>query len=158
MDTIVRLGVGCAPDSAVSNAILLQSEVTTFLIFRAKQETDGGFVDAGWAVAEFEGCGVTKFGYPNDEARFSIPHLKEASYDICEVVNSEWVAEINHLNLFAFPNLPNPFSYRHFLIGFHDSTFECLAEEMHLSLTKDPLTKVLAELSRRLDPGEPRHV
>jgi hypothetical protein len=158
METIVRLDGGCSPDAAVSDAILLESEYSTFLVFRAQRQPDSGCDDAGWAVVEFDSCSITKFGYPNDEARSAIPRLTGVSYDFYEVIDSEWRSEINHLNRFGFPNLPDLLEDRHFLITFHDSTFECLASGMHVTLTAEPLSKVIAELSTRIIPGDPSDV
>jgi hypothetical protein len=150
-EQINPIDAGFAPDASVSGAVLLQSEYSTYLIFNAmKRALDSQqFEDAGRAVCEFVGCTITKFGYPNDEAWFAIPRTKGLSYDICEVANSEWTREITALNKHAFPNTPDS-SERHFLILFHDSSFECLAKGMRSELTSEPLTAILSRLNDRI--------
>jgi hypothetical protein len=148
------IDIGFVPEAAVSGAILLQSEYSTYLIFNAMTPMAGSerLVDAGRAVCEFVGCTITKFGYPNDEAWGAIPRTKGLAYDICEVTDSEWRQEITDLNRHAFPNTPES-SQRHFLILFHDSSFECLANEMRWELTSEPLTTILSRLSDLIAAG-----
>ena len=80
MQTIEELKIGIRPEAAVSGAVLVQSEMSTFLTFNAQKDTDrpspyGGFYteDAGTAIVEFPMCLVTKFGHPNDEAAGAVP-------------------------------------------------------------------------------------
>jgi hypothetical protein len=75
-DTIVALNIGIRPEAAVSGGMLVQTEQATFLTFNAMRPTDrmspsGGpyLEDAGIALFEFQRCLLTRFGYPNDEAR-----------------------------------------------------------------------------------------
>lgn len=145
------LDVGFVPEAAVSGAVLLQSEYSTYLVFNAMRWVHGAdrLDDAGLAVCEFVGCTITKFGYPNDEAWSAIPRTKGLAYDVCEVTNSEWSREITVLNRHGFPNTAES-TARHFLILFHDSSFECLAQDMRSELTTEPLTSILARLSARI--------
>ena len=147
-EAIIRLDLGCAPAADVSGAILLQSEYSVFLVFNARKETKKGWVDGGFAVAEFDGCLATRFGYPNDEPRYSIPRYDGVGYDICEVINSEWNDELNRLNRLRFPDFD--FRLRHFVLGFHDSTFECLADNISIELSNQPLAKIVTELAQRV--------
>jgi len=151
VEHVNRIDVGFVPEAAVSGAVLLQSEYSAYLIFNAMKPVPGSdrFEDAGRAICEFVGCTITKFGYPNDEAWFAIPRTNGLSYDVCEVTNSEWGQEITALNRHGFPSTPD-FSQRHFLILFHDSSFECLANEMRPELTTEPITAILARLSERI--------
>jgi|KBSSwiStaDraftv2_1062776.scaffolds.fasta_scaffold184404_3 hypothetical protein len=150
-ESVNVIDVGFVPEAAVSGAVLLQSEYSTYLIFNAiKLDADTGrYEDVGLAVCEFVDCMITKFGYPNEEAWHSIPRTKGLSYDVCEVANSEWSREIATLNRHAFPDTPE-LNQRHFLIMFHDSSFECLANELRAELTTEPLTTILARLSERI--------
>ena len=63
---IVELNLGVTPDAGVSGAVCLQTERATFLTFNAMRAAS----EAGTAVVEFKRCIVSKFGYPNDEARW----------------------------------------------------------------------------------------
>ena len=158
MEIIEELKLGVTPEAAVSGAVLLQSESTTFLTFNAQKETDkpspyGGFytTEAGTAIIEFTNCLITKFGHPNDEASMSIPKYKDLdfAYGICEVKKSDWVKELETLNSFQFPNSSYS-EYRHFLIFFHDSTFECIAKEFKLNVSEQPYSKIIGELGEKI--------
>ncbi|MCG7980675.1 MAG: hypothetical protein N0E58_21430 [Candidatus Thiodiazotropha endolucinida] len=158
MERIQELKLGVKPEAAVSGAVLLQSEYSSFLTFNAQKETDepspyGGFytTDAGTAIVEFKGCLVSKFGHPNDEAAAGIPKYREleVAYGICEVMNSTWVRELEEDNNHSFPNTDYS-SFRHFLIFFHDSTFECIAKDIMLSLSEQPYSEIINELGSRI--------
>jgi hypothetical protein len=93
-ESIVELNLGCRPEAAVSGAVLVQTELSTFLTFNAMRKTDrvgpyGHYMeDAGIALVEFPSCAITKFGYPNDEGWSGIPRTAGLSYGIYEVRNS----------------------------------------------------------------------
>ena len=151
-ERVGKIDVGFVPEAAVSGAVLLQSENMTFLVFNAmtlNSETDL-YHNAGLAVCRFSGCIVTKFGYPNDEAWSAIPRTRGFGYDVCEVFESTWKQEINRQNRYAFPS-HSGYSKRHFIILFHDSSFECLATSMETELTREPLLVVMARLSACLE-------
>lgn len=143
------LDVGCSPEAAVSAPILLQSDDVTTLIFNAVRLVDTEYEEAGRAVVKFAGCSITKFGYPNDEAWAAIPRTRGLSYDFHEVFDSEWEREIARLNRHAFPNFARP-PRRHFLVLFHDSSFECLARDLTVTLSNAPLSELLSEVSGQL--------
>lgn len=158
MEQIEELKLGVTPEAAVSGAVLLQSEYSAFLTFNAQKETNepspyGGFytVDADIVIVEFSGCLITKFGHPNDEAVASIPKYKnlDVAYGLCEVKNSEWVKELERNNSYQFPNTSYS-DLRHFLIFFHDSTFECIAKEIKINTSEQPFGKIIGELSEKI--------
>ncbi len=151
-EQIIELDLGCRPEAAVSGGLLVSSEYSTFLTFNAVRPTgDGSSMEsAGHAVVEFPLCTITKFGYPNDEARWGIPRYQATSYGIYEVKNSEWIPEIVRLNRYHFPDTPDDTTSRHFLIAFHDSTFECLADDIKIELTTEPYEQVFERISARL--------
>ena len=143
-DDIVELDLGVRPEA--SGAVCLQTERATFLTFNAvrptgRQSQYGEFMDdAGTAVVEFKLCLVSRFGYPNDEARWGIPQYKDLSYGIYEIKHSSWVEEIIRLNKFRFANTSEGWirKKRHFLFTFHDDTFECLADDLKLEVVNEP--------------------
>jgi hypothetical protein len=155
-EVIVELDLGVTPEAAISGATLIQSEHQTFLTFNAMRPTDrptprGGFYkeDAGTAVVEFDCCSITKFGYPNDEARSGIPRTRGLVYGIYEVQDSAWIKEIVALNQFSFPKTTG-WSGRHFLFLFHDSSFECIARGLKLELKVQPYSLTIAEIAARI--------
>lgn len=151
-ERVSKIDIGFVPEAAVSGAVLLQSENTTSLVFNAmtlNPET-GLYSNARLAVCSFPGCIVTKFGYPNDEAWSAIPRTRGFGYDVCEVFESAWKQEIDQQNRSAFPS-HSAYSKRHFLILFHDSSFECLATSIETELTRERFSVVMARISARLE-------
>jgi hypothetical protein len=149
-ETIVPLNLECRPEAAVSGAVLVQTEQSTFLTFNAvRRGEDGRYHAVGTALVEFSSCLVTRFGYPNDEAWSAIPRTKGLSYGIFEVQESEWKEELVHLNRFGFPATPQ-LGGRHFLLLFHDSSFECIADDIRLELTDEPYERVFGRIGERL--------
>lgn len=156
-ETIIELDLGFSPEAAVSGALLLQTEQSTFLTFNAMRPTDrlsprGSplMEDAGVALVEFEMCSITKFGYPNDEAWSGIPRTEGLSYGVFEVRNSHWVRELTALNRHSFPNTPEDTTSRHFLFLFHDSSFECIADDVKLELVERPYGDVFSRIAERV--------
>jgi hypothetical protein len=86
--------------------------------------------DRGIAVITFGQSMIYKFGYPNDEVLLAHSYysLGLESYQLFEVIGSEWIQEIKEMNKAHPLNDPLLFSRcRHFIITFKDSTFECIA-------------------------------
>ena len=149
---MVKLKLGLVPEADVSGAVLLQDEVSTFLTFNAvRQNTDGSRGETGTAILTFKVCTLTKFGYPNDEALGGHPLYKRGLkfYEIHEVKHSTWVKEKTEQNRVSFPQTPDS-DARHFIITFHDSTFECIAMDVEASLDTRPFEQILVELSGKL--------
>jgi hypothetical protein len=106
-----------------------------------KKDENGTYQDVGTALIEFEGCLLTKFGYPNDEAQPGHPLYKNIEkaggcYDAYEVKNSYWVKEVETQNKVSFPEFS--INKRHFIIFFHDSSFECLANDIKVQVIEKP--------------------
>lgn len=156
-DEIVELDLGVTPNAGVSGAVCLQTERATFLTFNALRRTDrtGPFGevydDAGTAVFEFKRCLLSRFGYPNDEARFGIPRYKDVSYGIYEVRQSSWVKDVIRQNRFQFPDTSDDWIQRkrHFLFAFHDDTFECLADDFSMEVANEPYSAIFERLRRQ---------
>jgi hypothetical protein len=91
--------------------------------------------DRGVAVVTFPGFLIYKFGYPNVEALQGHPYysLGFRSYSLFEVIDSDWVQDIEQRNrIHPRHNRERYKAYRHFLIAFEDSTFECIAKSMEI--------------------------
>lgn len=66
-ERVVELHLGITPEAAISGAVLVQTEISTFLTFNAMRATNrpspgGGFYSevAGTAVVEFSVCTAIK--------------------------------------------------------------------------------------------------
>ncbi len=119
----VRLDVDWAPNAGAPEPMLCQNEHRAVLIFESRSERR--------VLVEFEGCLSTQFGYPNDEALAGhrLYRLGLREYGVFEIVDSSWLRELTRQNRITFPS--SAFGQlRHFVITFHDSTFECLAETL----------------------------
>jgi hypothetical protein len=118
-----------------------QDEYRAVLVYDAAETAPGG----PSCIAEFGGCLVATFGYPNDEALGGHPLYAAglSFYGVFEVEASPWIARLQSQNAVQFPDAswwPNsPYStsgpVRHFIITFQDSTFECLARSFDGSFT-----------------------
>ncbi len=148
----VPYDIGFLPEAAVSEAVLLQTEELTVLTFRAMRPmSDHTRHEAGYAVIEFELCQLTKFGYPNDEALPGHPLYAKGlgGYGVYEVHNSSWISQITAQNRVRFPHTPKS-SSRHFIIAFHDSTFECIARRLRAELMNATYEEVFAKIQQRI--------
>lgn len=156
IDKVFVLNMGYVPEGAISGAVLVQTERSTFLTFNAMRIIDENHLDdAGTALVEFPFCIITQFGYPNDEALPGHPlyqsGMEDHGYGIFEVLNSSWLKQIDAQNRIKFPEME---SYtegaRHFIITFHSSTFECLADDIRLEILTEPYAQVFARIAERV--------
>jgi hypothetical protein len=82
------------------------------------------------AAIEFERCLIHKFGSPNDEVLDGHPlHGRGlVAYAAHVVERSRWLAELMQINSMHPQYDPNGWGhYQHYLLAFHDETFECIA-------------------------------
>lgn len=144
-EVIVPVEWGYRPEAAVSGELLLAVEGTAWLLFNAVAlQSDGLYKYVGTATVNFSRCQATRFGYPNDEGRFADPVLRNlpGGYGIFEVRGSSWIASLlgNH----------SEGSYRHFIVSLHDSTFECIAKDVLLQVTRGPFETALQHITARI--------
>ena len=121
--------------------VLVQTEDRATLIFNVAGSS-------ARTVVQFQGCLIAQFGYPNDEAIEGHPlhRLGLKPHSVFEVISSSWTERLARQNRVAFP-AGSLRSVRHFVITFHDSTFECLAQSFEPKPFEDSLVReVLREL------------
>ncbi|HXU07178.1 MAG TPA: hypothetical protein VN903_39765 [Polyangia bacterium] len=121
---------------------VLSSGLRTYLIYLVREPDptwDGSYaavVDPAalmkrpLAVVEFERCVLYKFGAPNDEVLAGHPlHGKGlAAYRAHTVERSRWIEEQKRINSVHPQHDPESWKpFRHYLLAFHDETFECIA-------------------------------
>jgi len=154
-DTVVRLDLGCTPELAISGALLVQTETSTFLTFNAMTIAEDGFRhEVGTALVEFSYCHITKFGYPSEDAISGHPlylKMEEAigESDVFEVLNSSWKTQLEEQNRILFPDYSD-WAARHFIITFRGSTFECLADNIYLTISQEPYKAVFQRIAQRV--------
>ena len=166
------LDIGLQWDVGAPLPHLLQSERRTFLIFYLSDpwaDWDGTSIEvidptspapAPLGVVQWLSCGGAVLGGPNDEAysghRLWGQGLSEIGvYGAAEVMDSEWIAALEKQNRVHPNHRSDAFaSYRHFILGFHDSTFECVAEGFRAWKAEISMPEMLGALAARLnDPG-----
>jgi hypothetical protein len=77
-------------------------------------------------------------------------------YASAEVIGSRWIGELEEANRVHPYHSPTRFTdYRHFIIQFHDSTFECVAKGFISYWTRQSMPSLLAELARRVVDDQP---
>lgn len=82
------------------------------------------------AVVEFQGCTSHKFGSPNDEVLHGHPLYGRGLvyYGAHIVERSRWIREIQGINSVHPRYDPASWGARqHYILAFHDETFECIA-------------------------------
>jgi hypothetical protein len=105
------------------------------------------------AVVTFKSCDGHRFGGPNDEVALGHPlHGRGLRwYDAHLVHNSMWLAQEEATNS-VHPRY-NPQKWRnlkHYLLCFHDSTFECLAESYEIEVVEASFRDALLDAARRV--------
>jgi hypothetical protein len=98
------------------------------------------------AIVRFDRYLIYKFGYPNAEALQAHPYysLGLKAYKVFEVIDSDWVQDIEQRNRVHPRHSANRYkAYRHFLVAFEDSTFECVVSGMEIEF-KPKLTMMQA--------------
>lgn len=143
---------------------LLQSDCRIFLVFFLREidpHWDGTCVnvrDPGGpdteklGVVEFEHCVSTKMGTPSDEVLHGHPLYGKGlvGYRAQTVENSNWLKELEAINAVHSNYKPDRWrTFKHYILPFHDSTFECVAKGLKVEVRETTLTKLLAELCQR---------
>jgi hypothetical protein len=143
-DIVVRLDLGFTPEGAISGDLVVALPTMTWVTFNAmKLQPDGLYHPAGTAIVEFSGCSLIKYGAPNDQgiAEHPLYPKMEGGYEIYEVLRSSWIAELGW---------ENSDLARHFIISFHETTFECIAHDMKMEITHDPFELVFRRIGERV--------
>jgi hypothetical protein len=143
---VVELNTDWRPEPGSPMPVLVQTEQRATLVFDTRDSSIR-------VVVTFHGCLATQFGYPNDEALAGNPlhRLGLRPYGVFEVNDSSWIDRLSRQNQVAFPS-GSMNGLRHFVITFHDSTFECLASGYERrQLDESAAADILGEL--RGDPA-----
>jgi hypothetical protein len=129
MDEVIKLDVPWLPDAGSPAPHLFAGDIGPAIV--AYRTSSLAPSDDEFAVLRFPMYEIVKFGYPNDEALPGHPLYPKGLtfYGIFEVRDSSWSRALAEQNLVSFPNpSPSATSGRHFVVTFHDSTLECIAE------------------------------
>jgi hypothetical protein len=153
---------------------LMQSESRAFLAFYLREsdvveESAGSPARDGASkfvepigVVEWMRCVAVSLGPPNENGLDRDRRWHSGLGDVGphaagEVSNSRWIADLNRLDRADPDDRTADFDRRrHFILGFHDSTFECVAYGFRVWTTAAPMDEVLRILSGHLlDRADP---
>jgi len=142
---------------------MLRSDYRTFLVFLVQDVPDwndpstlehrGDQSAENLAIVEFEGCICAKMGTPNDEVWSGHPLYGKGfdGYAAMVVENSLWLKELETINSVHPQYKPERWRERtHYILPFHDSTFECVAKRFKVETRDANLHQLLGELCERL--------
>jgi hypothetical protein len=110
-------------------------------------------IDERVALVEFVDYLSVMFGFPNDEAFLGHPLAKRGlrHYGAFRVADSSWIRSLAQLNTVHPNHYPGLFEgYAHFILAFHDSTFECIAEDYVVTIVDGPRSRHFSEMLQRL--------
>ena len=155
-------------DTGAPLPYLLQNDYRTFLVFFLRvvdPSWDGVHVKirraddpspSGLAIVEFKRCLCAKMGTPNDEVLHGHPLYGKGLcwYSALQVKNSPWIKELQAINSVHSGYKAESWSnLKHYIFGFHDSTFECIAESFIVETRAATMPEVLGELCGKLARG-----
>jgi hypothetical protein len=99
------------------------------------------------AIVEFERVTAHRFGTPNDEVLHGHPLFGRGlrTYGAHKVVNSAWLADLQRINSVHAGYDAATWSDRvHYLLSFHDETFECIARSHAVEVVQVTFREALA--------------
>lgn len=105
------------------------------------------------AIVRFDRCYATLFGPPNDEAFSGHPLASRGltPYAMFHVRFSSWVAAVERMNEVHPHHSSRPFrEMTHYVLAFHDSTFECIARGYRVSRTRGSVVGALPLMKQAL--------
>jgi hypothetical protein len=106
------------------------------------------------AIVRFSSCYAYYSGAPNDEAFEGHP-LKQAGLHPnggFEIKNSSWIRRLEKMNSVHPHHNPDRFwASKHFILTFHDSTFECIADGYDIEIARGTPNGAVPRMLELLD-------
>ena len=105
------------------------------------------------ALVEFIDCSVANLGPPNDEVFDGHPLWGKGfeGYGAMAVENSRWIKEFERINSVHRSYKPGGWQEsKHYILAFHDTTFECVARGFKVETYEISLSDLLSQVSQRL--------
>jgi hypothetical protein len=133
---------------------LLQNDNRVFLIFHLLETPSSSFKAEGIGIVEFLGCICTRMGMP-DEAIDGHPLNGRGlrPYAALKVENSTWIEELKRICAAHREHDHGAKRWKdlkHYFFGFHDASFECVAQSFKTEVRDASLDAVIKEVCGRL--------
>ena len=140
------------PQSSVGAPIpvVLADEHLTIVTYYIQEDVDD---EEATAIVSFKRCLAFMFGPPNDEAFRGHPLSSRGlrPYSSFIIENSSWIRELEKMNSVHPYHSHKLFEdYRHFILSFHDSTFECIAEDYEYEILKGKISDAIDRMKDKL--------
>jgi hypothetical protein len=106
------------------------------------------------ALVRFAPCYATMFGPPNDEAFHGHPLYERGltPYGAFLIENSSWIRRLERMNSVHPHHRPERFwARKHYVLSFHDSTFECVADGYTIEANDSSISEILPRMIELLD-------
>jgi len=144
---------------------LLQSDYKAFLVYYAREPDpnwDGSYVnvrqpsdatESKLVVVEFQQCIWARLGSPNDEVLSGHPLYGKGleGYRPMRVENSTWIEDLRKISSVHRQYSPDRWSTcTHYIFGFHDSMFECVAQSLVAEVRESSMSEMLSDVCKRL--------
>jgi hypothetical protein len=132
---------------------LIANEYRTFLLFYLRDEILGGEGVESISLVEFHGCISVKLGNPNEEVFHGHPLYGKGlePYTAQIVRNSKWLGDLEAINkVHTQYNQEFWRSLNHYILWFHDATFECVATSYEVEVFQKSMPEVIVEATKRL--------
>ena len=105
------------------------------------------------ALVEFEGCIAHKFGVANDEVFHGLSLWRKGLeyYKAHIIDNSKWIAEVKQIHKVHDGFKENRWTdFKHYVLLFHDSLFECIAEGYRIETYRTTFANLLNRALKQL--------
>lgn len=157
-----RVNLGVVWDMGAPIPTVIQSEFEAFLLFFLSSR-DPSFngktihvrspLDRGVAIVRFERCMGAHLGPPSEETLAGHPLWGRGLdfYDAFIVRNSRWLAQLEQIDS-VHPHYDAEWwsEFNHYILTFHDTTFQCIAQRYEVSRIQGSLRDAATEVLRRL--------
>ena len=106
------------------------------------------------ALVRFSRCYSSMFGPPNDEAFDGHPLASRGlrPYGAFAIENSSWIRQLERMNPVHQYRKPDRFwARKHYVLSFHDSTFECVADSYTVEVYESSINQILPRMAEFLN-------
>jgi hypothetical protein len=150
------------PQSSVGSPIPVifsgeHAAIVAFYLQNAPENWDGTSVrvisadtaDEPITLIKFASCYASMFGPPNDEAFHGHPLYERGlrPYGAFTIENSSWIRQLERMNsVHPYHRAGRFWALNHYVLSFHDSTFECIASGFSIEVRRGNIKDMLPRM------------